>query len=205
MYRKIIYTTQIEDAPEIRSADLMAISEAAEFLEVSVQTVDYHIRTGQLVAVISADDTEFTSYKRRRRWVVRTEVEKLKVLLIDNALNGQDWKEVGKDHLVMWLPEVTQAEAVKGSDLQPIRRITLNQDDTGDLEIDVVALRHKNSCVILIDIQSERRYPDMSNIQVTLNLPSEQRVTTTNKAGAATFDHVPCGELHMARITIKAG
>lgn len=200
MYRKIIYTTRIEDAPEIKPADLIAISEAASILAVSVQTVDYHIRSGQLVAVIAADD-EYTSYKRHRRWVLRSEVERLKIELIDNKLSGADWRTLDNGDIILWLPEVTNPIAVKGE--QTLRQITLTQTETGDLEIDVAAIRDNGHCTIRVDVQSEQRYPNMQGIEVVLNLPDGQRIAITDRSGGVKFEQVKCADLPLARLTIK--
>lgn len=202
MYRKIIYTTRIEDAPGIKPADLMSISEAAEFLEVSVQTVDYHIRSGQIVAVIASDD-EVTSYKRPRRWVIRTEVERLKIELLDNKLSGQDWRTLDNGDILLWLPEAVEEPAVKSDSSQTLRHLTLTQEETGDLEIDIVAITDNGHCSIRVDIQSEIRYPDMAGIEIVLNLPDDQRIGKTNKLGGVVFDQIKCADLPLARLTIK--
>ena len=201
MYRKIIYTTRIEDAPEIRAADLMGISEAAEFLDVSVQTVDYHIRSGQLAAVVAPNE-EVTSYRRQRRWVIKFEVERLKIGLIDNKLNGADWRVIDGD-ILLWLPEIEDQPSVKGSSPQILRHLTLTHDETGDLEIDVVAIRNNVHCSIRVDIQSEIRYPNMAGIEIVLNLPNDQRTEKTDKSGGVVFGNVRCADLPLVRLTIK--
>ncbi len=205
MYRKITYTTRVVDAPEIRDADLMSISEAAKYLDVSVQTVAYHMTPPEpkLTAVVKAGD-EFTSYKRVRRWAIREEVKALKVEIVDHSLRGADWRTLEDGEIVLWIPEVKQPAAVKGAtDNEPLRRITLNQEDTGDLDIDVVALRSGRKCSVRVDIQSEIRYPNMANIEVTLITPSGQRVETTDNTGIIKFDNVSCNDLPQARISIK--
>ena len=201
VYRKIIYTTKIMEAPEITSADLMSISDAAEFLAVSVQTVDYHIRSGQIVAVIAPED-ELTSYKRHRRWVLRSEVEGLKIAIIDNKLNGADWRAIGNE-IFLWLPEVEAQPTTKGDPPQAIRHLTLTQQDTGDLEIDVIARRENGHCSIRVDVQSEVRYPNMAGIEIVLNLPDDQRTEKTDKSGGVVFSRVRCSDLPQARLTIK--
>ena len=202
MYRKIIYTTRIEDAPEIRPADLMSITEAAEFLAVSVQTVDYHIKSGQLVAVI-ASDGEYTSYKRHRRWVIRGEVERFKIELLDDKLSGADWRTLDNGDILLWLPEIAEAAAVKSDQEELLRQITLTQKETGELEIDVAAIKDNGQCSIRVDIQSEVRYPNMQGIEVILNLPDDQRMEKTNRSGGIVFSRIKCADLPLARLTIK--
>lgn len=203
MYQKITYITKIEDAPEIRNSHLISLSEAAELLGVSLQTVDYHIRTGRLSAILAKDEYEKTSYERRRRWLLRSEVEKLKIDVIDNVLRGDEWRLTDSGDLFFLLPEVAQKITVKGKGKQIVRRITLNQSDTGDLEVDAQAILGETSATIKVDIQSERLYPNMEGIKVVLYLPDSQRSTTTNRQGLATFEDVPSIDLPLVRLKIE--
>lgn len=209
MYRKLIYTMRIEDAPEIRNADLMSIKEAAEYLEVSIQTVNYHMSppNPKLTTVVRQKD-EYTSYQRVRRWLIRSEVKRLKIELLDNTLRGNDWRVLDNGGILLWIPETdeestTKSISVKSVKGKRIRHITLNQEDTGDLEIDVIAVRSGRECAIRVDIQSERLYPDMSNITVVLHLPDGERTETTGRQGEVLFESVPCASLSLARITIN--
>ncbi len=203
MYQKITYITQIEDVPTIRPADLVSISEAADLLGVSIQTVDYHIRAGRLAAIIAKDEYEKTSYERRRRWLLRSEVEALMIDIVDNVLRGQEWQVAKNGEVFAMLPEVAEGRATKGNGGKIVRRITLNQDDTGDLEIDIQAIQHAGTSKVKVDIQSEKRYPDMSGIRVELYTPTARQATTTNHQGAAVFNDVPTKDLPLARIRIS--
>lgn len=201
MYRRLVYVTRILEAPNLNTNELCSLTEAAKILGISLQTVDYHIRSGRLSAVISADE-ELTAYKQPRRWVIREEVERLRVALLDNSLHGEKWALDEK--IILTLPEDSSGVVTKSSTGNVIlRHITLDAEDTGDLEIDAKALQEDDDyCTIMLDCQSERRYPNMSGIAVVLHLGLKQYTAITGEDGAVRYTKVPIVSLNDVRITI---
>jgi hypothetical protein len=201
MYKRIVYVTRVFDEPNLNTNELCTLTEAARTLGVTLQTVDYHIRSGRLSAVISADE-ELTAYKQPRRWVIREEVERLRVTLLDNSLQGNKWAL--DERIILTLPEDPSGVVTKSAAGNVIlRHITLDAEDTGDLEIDAKAIKDDDeNCTVVVDCQSEKMYPNMSGIAVVLHLGTKHYTGVTAADGAIRFTQVPITLLNDIRITV---
>lgn len=201
MYQRIIYTQRTVDAPEINTSDLVTLSDAAGILGVTLQTVDYHIKSGHLTAVMS-DEEELTAYRQPRRWVLRNDVERLRVALLESSLHGDKW--AFDRILVLTLPEDTSGLVTKSAGGNIVlRHITLDAQDTGNLEVDAKAIQDDDeNCTVVIDCQSETMYPDMSGIAIVLHLAAQRFTGITGRNGVIRFTQVPISMLDAVRITV---
>lgn len=73
MFERITYTIERTPDPDIRGGELVTMKNAAQQLGVSVQTIDYYIRSGQLSAIVKTGS--FVAHNRPKRWVLRNELE----------------------------------------------------------------------------------------------------------------------------------
>lgn len=76
MYRSEKWQLVVNDEKDVNESDLITLTEAANGLGVSTQTIDHHVRRLRLKVITQPGAV--TAHKRPRRWLLRSEFENLR-------------------------------------------------------------------------------------------------------------------------------
>ncbi|MGB0388031.1 MAG: hypothetical protein ACPGWR_24715 [Ardenticatenaceae bacterium] len=90
MAQYLIEERVLRPAPQIKSTQVISLTEAAKRLGVSYPTLYNYFSAGTLTAVV--DSSQRTAYKRFRRYVLRQELELLKSARDDTPTTSEEEK-----------------------------------------------------------------------------------------------------------------